>query len=160
MERELTLTTVEHPLTQDNGAWLRVDHPVLAPLFDGAPDLGWEGDSRLVVYLHLEAQTFALWRLEANGEYLPVAHLPANAPLNPESVNKLISRLVEIDQRRGFDPYADVIAAQDAADREVEQRHKAWVSELSDKMLFALARQHLPGLEISKRVFPLNTPGS
>ena len=159
MERELTLLNVVHPDTQDNGAWLRVDHPVLAPLFDGAPDLGWEGDSRLVVYLHLEAQTFCLWRLEANGEYMPVAHMPAGASLTNESVNKLITRLVEIDQRRGFDPYADVIATQDRVDAEAEARRKEWLSEFCDKFLFGAARQHLPGLDIAKKVFPLNTPG-
>ena len=159
MERELTLLKVPHPDTIDNGAWIRVEHPVLDPLFDGAPDLGWEGDSRLVVYLHLEAQSFCLWRLEANGEYMPVAHLPAGASLTNESVNKLISRLVEIDTRRGFDPYADVIAAQDAADRDAERDRQARLEVLCDKMLFGLARQHLPGVDISKRVFTFNTPG-
>lgn len=159
MERELTLLNVDHPLTQDNGAWLRVDHPVLAPLFDGAPDLGWEGDSRLVVYLHLEAQTFCLWRLEANGEYMPVAHMPPGAALTNESVNKLITRLVQIDQRRGFDPYADVIKAQDMADAAAAANRKAWLEQFCDKMLFGLARQHLPGVDISKKVFTLNTPG-
>lgn len=159
MERELTLTTIEHPLTQDGGAWLRVDHPVLAPLTDGAPDLGWEGDSRLVVYLHLEAQTFALWRLEMNGDYMPVAHMPPGKPLNPESVNKLVKRLVEIDTRRGFDPYADVIATQEAADAVAEANRQAWLKEFCDKMLFGLARQHMPGIDVAKRVFPLNSGG-
>ena len=159
MERELTLLTVLHPDTIDGGEWVRVDHPVLAPLFDGAPDLGWEGDSRLVVYLHVQAQAFALWRLEADNEYRPVAHFTPGKSLTPEAVNGLIQRLVEIDQRRGFNPYDDVTAAQDKADAVAEANRQAWLREFCDKMLFGLARQHMPGIDVAKRVFPLNTPG-
>lgn len=153
IERELTIAQVAHPLNIDGDAWLRVDHPVLSPLTDGNPTLGWEGDPRLVVYLHGESKRFVLWRLEADGEYRTVAALPEGACLTPENTNRLCARLVEIDQRRGFDPYQDVVQAQDAHDRAADASREAWVSQFADKLLFGLARSHLPGVDIAKRTF-------
>lgn len=155
MERELTLATVTHPQFIDGG-WIRVDHPTLDPLTQGEPTLGWEGDNRLVVYLHQPTQTFTLWRLEHDGEYRPVAKLPEGASITPESVNRLVSRLVEVDQRRGFDPYADVIRTQAIADRRAASDRQSWVSDFADKFHFALARTHLPGIDVAKRIFPIS----
>jgi hypothetical protein len=67
-ERELTLSTVYHPEHMDGG-WQRVDHPTVEPFQKGAPDLGWEGDPRLVVYLCNPTKQFVLWRLEHDDEY-------------------------------------------------------------------------------------------
>lgn len=151
IERELTIAQVAHPLNIDGDAWLRVDHPTLDVLANGEPTLGWEGDPRLVVYLHGASDTFVLWRLEADGEYRAVAQL--HGLITPESINRLCARLVEIDQRRGFDPFEDVMKAQDAHDLEAAKSREAWVSDFSDKLLFGLARSHLPGVDIAKRTF-------
>lgn len=149
--REATLLGIVHPEFIDGGTWQRVDHPVLAPIADGNADYGWEGDDRLVIYLHLESQTFVLWRLEGDGEYRTVAQF--SGVIDAENVNRLCKRLVEIDTRRGFDPYQDVIAAEDAKDKAKVDRLDELSAAFSDKLLFGLARSHLPGVDISKRVF-------
>lgn len=151
IERELTLTKVFHPLNMDGDAWLRVDHPTLDPIFNGAPTLGWEGDPRLVVYLHGDSETFVLWRLEADGEYRAVAQIHGN--ISPENVNSLCARLVEIDQRRGFDAYEDVMKAQEKLERENDTRRDEWAAAFADKLRFGLARSHLPGVDVAKGTF-------
>ncbi len=149
--REATLLGVTHPEFIDEGAWQRVDHPVLSPLVEGNADYGWAGDERLVVYLHLESKTFVLWRLEHDAEYRTVAQL--SGTITPENVNRLCKRLVEVDTRRGFDAYQDVVGAQEAQDRAQAVEREAWVSQFADKLLFGLARSHLPGVDIAKRTF-------
>lgn len=148
--REVTLLGVMHPL-EIEGGWLRVDHPVLDPLANGAPDLGWEGDNRLVVYLHVPSEVFVLWRLEHDGEYRTVAAL--NGVINEANVNSLCSRLVEIDTRRGFDAYEEVMAAQDAKERDRDARINELALSFSDKLRFGLARSHLPGVDVAKGTF-------
>lgn len=150
MERELTLLRVEHPQFIDND-WIRVDHPTVEPLQGGMPTVGWEGDPRLVIYLHKPSQTFVLWRLEHDGEYRPTASISGD--ITPESINRLCARLVEIDQRRGFNAFQEVMDTQARQDAEVEQRRIEASNAFADKFLFGLARSHLPGVDIAKRTF-------
>lgn len=148
MNRELTLTAVHHPEFIGD-EWQLVDHPTVQPIADGAPDLGWEGDARLAVYLCKPTQQFVLWRLEADNEYRPVAQLPSGQAITPESVNRLCRRLVEIDQRRGFDPYLDVIGTIEKVEKAEAAAQSERISEVADKLLFGLSRSHLPGVDIS-----------
>lgn len=148
MDRELTLTAVHHPEFIGD-EWQLVDHPTVRPIADGAPDLGWEGDARLAVYLCKPTQQFVLWRLEADNEYRPVAQLPSGQAITPESVNRLCRRLVEIDQRRGFDPYLDVIGTIEKVEKAEAVAQSERISEVADKLLFGLSRSHLPGVDIS-----------
>ena len=150
--RELTLTTVFHPQFLEGG-WIRVDHPTLSPLANGEPTLGWEGDPRLVVYLCQPTQNFVLWRLEHDGEYRPVAKLPTGAEITPANVNSMIKRLVEIDVRRGWDPYIDITTKQESLDRDKERNRKDATAAYADKFHFALSRSHLPGIDVAKRLF-------
>lgn len=143
--RELTFARVMHPEFIDN-EWVRVDHPVTDPIQDGAPDLGWEGDSRLVVYLHKPTQRFVLWRLEHDGEYRPTARLPEGASITPGSVNELIRNLVRIDQRRGFDPGLDVVTKENARIVAQDKTRREWAADFADKFHAALAWSHLPGV--------------
>ncbi len=149
--RELTLTRVDHPLNIDGDQWLRVDHPTLDPLTQGSPTLGWEGDPRLVVYLHGESKTFVLWRLEHDGEYRAVAALPGE--ITPANINSLCARLVEIDTRTGFDAGQEVMDAQDALEASKRKAQDEAVADFADKLYFGLARSHLPGVDIAKRTF-------
>lgn len=157
MDRELTILAVHHPEFIGND-WQLVTHPTIAPLQQGAPDLGWEGDARLAVYLCKPTQQFVLWRLEGDNEYRPVAQLPAGASITPDSVNKLCRRLVEIDQRRGFDPYQDVISSIQKEEQAQEAAQQERVSEVADKLLFGLSRSHLPGVDISYKHNLLGRP--
>lgn len=145
MVRETTLLTVHHPEFIGN-EWQRVDHPVVRPLTDGAPDLGWEGDDRLVVYLCKPTQQFVLWRLETDGEYRPCAALPTDAAMSPDNINRLIRRLVAHDTRRGFDAYATVMAAHAKMEHDAEQERRAAISDFADKFHYGLSRSHLPGV--------------
>lgn len=153
--RELTLATVYHPEHIGN-EWLLVDHPTVRPLQDGAPDLGWEGDPRLAVYLHKPSKTFVLWRLESNGEYLPVSRYAVGEEITPASVNQTIRDLIRTDSRRGFDPGADVFNRMDMVERERERVHHDRVVAAADKILFALSKAHLPGVDVS---YPRNLLG-
>ncbi len=157
MDRELTILAVHHPEHIGND-WQLVTHPTVAPLQDGAPDLGWEGDNRLAVYLCKPTQQFVLWRLEQDNEYRPVAQLPAGASITPDSVNKLCRRLVEIDQRRGFDPYLDVIQAIEKDEKEQADVQRERIGEVADKLLFGLSRSHLPGVDITYKHNLLGRP--
>ena len=147
-QRELTLAAVYHP--EFIGDWQLVDHPTVRPLQNGAPDLGWEGDNRLAVYLHNGTKTFVLWRLEAHGEYMPVAKLPEGRSITPESINSLIRNLVRIDGRRGFDAGAEVEAAQDAHNAALDEARRENVAAMADKLHYGLAHSHLPGVDISR----------
>ena len=69
------IVAVDHP--EHLYGMLRVDHPTLDPLTQGAADLGWEGDPRLVVYLNQLTDRFFLYRLEDDNQYRGVAQLPA-----------------------------------------------------------------------------------
>ena len=146
--REQTLTTVIHPEYIGND-WQLVNHPTVRPLTDGTPELGWEGDPRLAVYLHKPAQAFVLWRLEANGEYMPVGHFGLGEDLTPAGINQTIRRLIEVDSRRGFDPGADVIGRVQADERAEEADRQAALEQFADKFLFGLSRSHLPGVDIT-----------
>ena len=149
--RELTLPgVVRHPEFIDGGTWRLVDHPTVRPLQDGASDLGWDGDPRLAVYLHLESETFVLWRLEASGEYLPVGRFGLGADITPASINATIRRLIEVDSRRGFDPYTDVIGKLAAQEATTAQTRQDALGEFADKFLYGLSRSHLPGVDITR----------
>ena len=143
--RELTLLGVYHPEFMDN-EWQRVDHPTVEPLQRGNPTLGWDGDPRLVVYLHKPSQTFMLWRLENDNEYRAVAKLPPGASITPESMNACIRNLIRIDSRRGFNPLDDVEASMAAQDKAAESHRQAFIADFADKFHAALAWSHLPGV--------------
>ena len=96
---EPTLTSVYHPqnlrMDSPHGVSLmqRVDHPVVDPLQNGSPALGWEGDPRLCMYVCPADDVFILLRFEHDGEYRVVCVSPVGGDMNPEEVNKLIRRL-------------------------------------------------------------------
>lgn len=73
---------------------------IVDKLNHGDPALGWEGDPRLALYQ--EGDVWVLYRLEADGELRPVMRSKPGLPLD----ERIIIRLVEQDQRRGFDPVA------------------------------------------------------
>lgn len=148
--REQTLVGLQHPEYINDGEWVRVDHPTVAPLQDGAPTLGWEGDPRLAVYLHLESKTFVLWRLEANQEYLPVATFGLGQEITPASVNATIRRLIEVDGRRGFDPAQDVLDTQAALAADQTRIRQDWLGDFADKLIYGLSRSHLPGVDVTR----------
>jgi hypothetical protein len=147
--RELTLAQVHHPDFIDND-WMLVTHPTVDPLTQGAPDLGWEGDPRLAVYLHKPSQTFVLWRLEANGEYLPVAKYGIGQEITPASINQTIRDLIRTDSRRGFDPHDDVMARRDELERDQARNQEAYIHDFADKLLYGLSRSHLPGVDVTR----------
>jgi hypothetical protein len=145
--REATLVdSSPHPVTLRLGdnqpdEMVRVDDPVLAPLFFGAPDLGWEGDHRLAVYAWPRERAFLLVRLEQDNRYRGVKLLPTEHPLSPANVNAVCRWLVASDSRRGHDPTAAVAAANEAVDASASARHDEWMAEdMTPRLSHALAR--------------------
>ena len=132
---------------------MRVDHPTVRPLSEGAPDLGWEADPRWAIYLHLQDKRFVVYRLEHDNEYRGFARLPEGQELTPESINQLILRIIAGDSRRGADPVAEIVRAQAEWQRDRDRENRAFIGDLADKLMWALSRQHLPGLDIPKQRF-------
>ena len=120
------------------------------PLTEGEPSLGWEGDSRLVIYLHLKNQNFVLFRLEADNDYKPIAKLPTGRPLDQAQINSLIVNLIKHDHRRGFDPYEEIMAAQEKIRADEAQVRADQMAQLGDKIHWGLARSYLPGIDITR----------
>lgn len=148
--RELTLVGVAHPEFLEEGQYLLVDHPITAPLTEGDPTLGWEGDSRLAIYLHLENKNFVLFRLEHDNEYRAVARLPEGRVLDQQQMNLLIKRLVEHDVRRGFDPYQEIVKTQEAIEKDLRRNQHDQNIELGDKLHWAFAHSYVPGFDICR----------
>lgn len=149
--RELTFAAVHHPQFIDGGEWMLVDHPTVRPLQKGAPDLGWEGDERLAVYLHQKSKTFVLWRLEAGGEYMPVSSYGVGEQITPATVNETIRGLIRTDSRRGFNPLDDVADQMAKAEAVQQAEHRERISQTADKLLYGLSKSHLPGVEVPYR---------
>lgn len=143
---EPTLARVDHPETlrvdSIDGVThlLRVDHPVVAPLQEGNPSIGWEGDPRLCMYLDGRANAWVLMRLEADFQYRVVTVSPVDRPLNPEEINKLCLRLVMHDTRRGFNPKEAVDSHNATVDAEkqkvADERHE----QVADKLAWGLKK--------------------
>lgn len=147
MERELTYAAVYHPEMID-GEWALVDHPTVRPLQNGDATLGWEGDTRLAVYLHLPSKTFMIWRLENDTTYRPVARLEPGAEITPASMCSAIRNLIRIDQRRGFVPLDEVEKVMALKAKHAETDRKDALDEFADKLHFGLAHSYLPGVDI------------
>ena len=149
MERELTYAAVYHPEFIGD-EWQLVDHPTVRPLQNGDPTLGWEGDVRLAVYLFKPTKRFVLWRLEHDNEYRPVAQLPEDAELTFALINKLIRRLIEIDQRRGANPLDVVEGEMARRANDLARIRQDRISDFADKLHFGLAHSHLPGVDVTR----------
>ncbi len=148
--------------------WVRVDaadHPSVTGLYDGAPDLGWEADSRLCLYKSDYDQAVILVRLEFDGEYRTVLRReltsderllggPANSQLlGPDAINRLIQRLIAHDNRRGFDPIDATLGANERKEAAADAEHMEWVhEEISPKIVWALQHSHLPGFDVAPRL--------
>lgn len=143
--REQTLTRIEHPNFLLNG-WQRVDHPDLRKLTDGDPTLRWAGDPRLVVYKNDKA--FVLHRLEHDNQYRMVCVI--HGTLGVETINRLITRLVEIDNRNGWNALNHLEKFEQKRDRDVFNRRVDFIHDFSDKFHFALSRSHIPGLFVTR----------
>lgn len=134
---------------------VRVDDPVLRPIWFGAPDLGWGPDGRYAVYSRPAANSFLLVRLESDGEYRVTKELKSTRPLSPGDVNLLIRWLVERDTRRGFDVGRYVEERNAAADRERERLENEWRAQAADRLAFALKKDlgaHLGGSRFDHKV--------
>ena len=80
------------------------DQPLLAPVIEGDPSLGWEGDSRLCWYFDGKEQRGVLVRREDDGEYrVTLAMAPYQLGLDA-ACKRIINRLIEADVKRGANP--------------------------------------------------------
>lgn len=140
--RELTIHTVVHPQYLEDGLFLLIEHPGLKPLEDY--------DDRYAIYENLQTQQFVLFRLQHDNIYRPEATLPPGRFLNEATINALITRLIDHDTRRGFDPYLDIVKAQEAHVQAQKSERRAWIEEVGDKLHWGLSRSYLPGVDITR----------
>ena len=105
--------------------------PTLRPLWEGDPTLGWEGDTRLRVYVCPNRASWELVRYEANGTYSSLCRFVEGTYRVPEMVGQWLIWLVTHDGRRGF----DVLAAQDAEEAKVEHdREQTFTEKLTEEI--------------------------
>lgn len=72
---------------------------LIRPLRDGKPELGWSGDPDLELVYH-RLGYWELWRLEAQDAHRLIAKGPVGQALTENSINQLISSLVQRDTHR------------------------------------------------------------
>lgn len=101
-ELSLTLNQIAHPQILPDGSSVWLDAGIREKLQNGCPELGWEGDPRLEVYLGRD-ERLHVWRLEHDGEYRLVTRSKPGMPLD----DRLIRFLVDHDTHRGYDVKAD-----------------------------------------------------
>lgn len=130
----------------------RVDHPDADPIQAGAPALGWEGDSRLQLYVNPAENRWVLMRLENFSEYHAVIDSERGQRLNGEFVNELIRYLQLHDQHRGFDVVKALDAHEAKREADLDAAHDDFVkNDLVPAMQWAAERGHG-----ERSVFPVN----
>lgn len=97
---EQTLGRVTHPVLMDGG--VLIDDAVADRLQRGDPTVGWEGDTRLALYLNRHRRQWELWRLESDGQYRPAKVLSTEGRRGIDAVGELLLWLVTHDGRRGY----------------------------------------------------------
>ena len=151
--REHSETTIDHP--EFFHGWTRVDkldHPAVSALYDGAPDLGWSADPRLCLYRNDMENRYLLARLEADGEYRMVIRSPRGEIITPESINRLIAKLIEGDRNRGVDIIDATLGWNERKRVQMDKEWDAERAEVADKLVYALNRMYLPGMPIFQRL--------
>lgn len=150
--REHTLDLVDHPeylrLPRRGGVLQRIDDPLVAPIRDGYPPLGWEGDARYALYADPQRKSWVLVRLEGDGVYRPEAETTfAAAGVGAiDVVGQLLQFLVSHDTRRGYDVVADVDAHNAALDREQDRVFSdRVVNDLAPRLRHALRKDGVDG---------------
>lgn len=146
-------STVVHP--EFWNGWTRVDkadHPMVGVLYDGAPDLGWSADERLCLYRNSLENCYILVRLEWDGEYRMVIRSPAGEILSPDSINRLIRKLISVDGRRGWDPATTL----DMNESRRKAQDDAWGEyvhhEVSDRLVWWATHAHLAGIDVAPKI--------
>lgn len=154
-DREST-DTVTHPAHL--WGWTRVDkgdHPTVAALYDGAPDLGWSPDSRLCMYKNEQEGRYCLVRLEGDEEYRMICRSQPFELLTGDKINRMIRDLIAHDRQRGFDAM-DATVGYNTRKREASEREFSEMvrEDLGDKLYYAFGRAYLPGVDILPRQAP------
>jgi len=132
-QRENTLGRVKHPdpLRLGGRTLERIDDPLVRPLQDGYPPLGWEGDERMCLYADRQHSQFLLVRLEWDGQYRieKTTTITAGTISPVDLVAQLIADIVESDHHRGHNPYSAVAAANEAVEAEADREIADWAGE-------------------------------
>lgn len=154
--RELTYTTVSHPdelvfarkHPLDPIVMLRVDDVFTEQVTKGDPVLGWEGDSRLAVYMapprdgHATG-TYELCRLEHDGTYRSICRHAA-VLRGPEIMVAFVRWLIAHDTRRGYDPNVDIDTANAKATKAHDDALSDWArNDLADRLHHAMRKDGL-----------------
>lgn len=113
-----------------------IDDPLVRPLQDGYPPLGWEGDPRMALYVDRRTRQFLLVRLEHDGVYrIEKTTTPVSATIGVvDLVARLIADVVAEDHHRGHDPYTAVTAANDRVEAEADRHIEEWAADQAHRL--------------------------
>lgn len=144
--REETFTS-SHPDIL-HGNLVRVDHEIVDRLQRGQGF--WNGDPRLCLYCNVGEDRWELWRFEADGKYRCAARSPIGMRLGEDLYNDIVTHLVQIDVRRGYDPIDDLESHETALDRALDAEFSDQVQgDIADRLHHALkkdgADKHVTG---------------
>lgn len=151
--RELS-TAVDHPeFLKDLSRVDVVAHPAVRTLYDGDGTLGWEGDSRLCLYLAETEGRYYLYRLEHDEVYRLVCRSQPYELLNEGGISRLIRHLLDIDTRRGFNAYEATMAVNTGIEATRQQLFDDTLNEETiPRIVHWAGRAFIPGIDIRPHV--------
>ena len=154
MEVRESTDQVDHPSVL--WEWSRVDsadHPSVAALYQGAPDLGWTADPRLCLYRNNVENCYILVRRESDEEYRLVIRSPRGELISTDSINRLIKKLIAVDRQRGFDPIAATLGYNEKRRLASEANFDDYVHhEVSDRLVYWATHSYLPQIDVAPKL--------
>lgn len=125
------------PHFQPDGGIVEIDTEVQKALTEGYAPLGWEGDPRLFLAWNRGTQRMELWRNCEDG----VCRLIVRSRPGQRVVDmNLVHFLVTHDPRRGYDPAADVLAANKQARRSAIDDQRDKMGEAAERLYWGLQK--------------------
>lgn len=142
--REIGVGFIAHPdpLRVEGYELELIVDPLVRPLYDGDPLLGWAGDPRLALYMNRKWLRWELWRLEADGVYRMTTWHSLSEVRAPEIVPRCIMACVASDQRsrRKIHLHDDVLATNEKAHRPVRDKAADMVAEALDRVQWGIRK--------------------
>lgn len=118
-----------------------VEDDFASRLWKGDTILGWEGDSRLALYVSPAAGQWCLVRYGEDNEIVVLCTLPARRGTAVNAVGEFVAWLVANDSRRGHNAAIRTIVANDRRDVEAEAELTEWAQEAGARLAHHLSRQ-------------------
>lgn len=118
----------------------------------GDPDVGWDGDRSLVLYIHRLTDTVEVWYEVLDQK--PV--LVFKMPLEDWDIKKACARLAKADARKrtAFDVIAEVDKHNEKVQAEIDYQKEQALESATEKMLWAVRKDdghHIAPLHVARK---------